>query len=63
MPLPASRHPLARDVTVVVTLKLVFIALAAVFLFPKDERPVVNADVVARQLFGPPAMTEGKPPQ
>ncbi len=47
-----SRHPLARDITVVLTVKTAVIILAAVFLFPHDRQPIVNSDVVAQKLFG-----------
>lgn len=47
-----SRHPLARDMTVVLTVKVAVIVLAAVFLFPRERQPVVNPDIMAQKLFG-----------
>lgn len=50
---PKSR--LARELLVVVALKLAVIALAAVFLFGPDQRPRIDAATVAAHLLAPTA--------
>jgi hypothetical protein len=47
-------HPLARDVFVVIVVKLAVVIAVAVFVFGPAQRPRVNADAVESRLIGDP---------
>jgi hypothetical protein len=47
----AARHPLARDLTPVLVIKLVLIVLASVFLFGSVQRVHVDPTLIAHKLF------------
>src|SRR5271170_2570102 len=48
---PMPRHPLARDVVVVVAIKLVLVIAAATFLFGPGQRPRIDAGAIATRLI------------
>jgi hypothetical protein len=48
-----TRHPLLRDLAIVLGVKFALILLAAVFLFNARHRPHIDADVMLRHLLPP----------
>jgi hypothetical protein len=48
-----TRRPLARELTIVLTIKVVLLVLAGVFLFGADSRPQIDAALVTHHLLGP----------
>jgi hypothetical protein len=48
---PMPRHPLARDVVVVVAIKLALLIAAATFLFGPGQRPRIDAGSIATRLI------------
>jgi len=56
MPHP-FRHPLARELTAVLTVKICLITLAAIFVFGPASRPHVDPAVMAHHL-----LAENRPP-
>ncbi len=55
------RHPLARDITVVMAIKVALITVASIYLFPHDQRPVVTVGSMEKKLLGPVNAGETKP--
>lgn len=51
MPVSFLRRPLVRDLTVVLAVKILVIALAAVFLFGPGRRPHIDHAAVLRHFF------------
>lgn len=51
MLLDRLRHPLAREIAIVLTLKLILLTLASMFLFDSSHRVKVDPSVVAGHLF------------
>ena len=51
MPASLFRHSLARELAVVVAVKIVLIILAAMFLFGSRTRPHVDAAALFQHLF------------
>jgi len=49
------RHWLARDVTVVVTVKIAIVLTAALFVFGPAQRPRIDATRVETRILGEPA--------
>jgi hypothetical protein len=49
------RHWLARDVTVVVTVKIAIVLAAALFVFGPAQRPRIDATTVETRILGEPA--------
>ncbi len=49
------KHPLARDVMVVVAVKLTVVIAAALFLFGPGQRPRIDAASIETRLIGMPA--------
>jgi hypothetical protein len=47
----SSRHPLARELALVLAIKMVLLTLASVFLFGADQRVPVDAGVITHQIF------------
>ena len=47
-----SRHPLVRDLAIVLTVKIVIIALASVYLLSAHRSPAIGPKDVAQKLFG-----------
>lgn len=50
-----TRHPLATELTAVITVKLILIILASIFLFGADQRLHLDGDTVAQKFLTPPA--------
>lgn len=46
-----SMHPIARDVTLLVAIKLMVIFAAGWLVFGENERPKVDAHIIASKLF------------
>ena len=49
------RHPLAREVAVVVAIKTAIVIAAAIFVFGPSQRPVVDAAAVETLIVSSPA--------
>jgi hypothetical protein len=49
------RHWLARDVTVVVTVKIAIVLAAAFFIFGPTQRPRIDTTTVEMRVLGEPA--------
>ena len=49
------KHPLARDVAVVIAIKTVIVVAAALFVFGPAQRPVIDRAAV-ETLFASPSM-------
>jgi hypothetical protein len=45
------RHPLARDVALIVAIKFALIVAAAVFVFGPRQRPAIDAQATQEHLF------------
>ena len=48
-----ARHPLARDLSIVLVIKFAVILLAANFLFGDSQRVHLDSDRIAAHIFGP----------
>ncbi|MBV9221045.1 MAG: hypothetical protein JO366_08815 [Methylobacteriaceae bacterium] len=46
------KHPLAREVTFAVVVKLAIVVAAGVFIFGPGQRPVIDASSVQQRLIG-----------
>lgn len=46
------RRPLARELSLVLTVKLVLIVMAALFLFGPSTRPHIDANSISQHIFG-----------
>jgi hypothetical protein len=51
------RHPLAREVAIVVAVKTAIVIAAAIFVFGPKQRPVIDAAAVEALIAPPPAAT------
>jgi hypothetical protein len=49
------RHPLAREVAIVVAIKTAIVIAAAIFVFGPKQRPVIDAAAVEALIALPPA--------
>jgi hypothetical protein len=50
------KQSLARDVVIVIAVKVTLIIAAATFLFGPHQRPRVDAGSIATRLMGPPGL-------
>jgi hypothetical protein len=48
-----SRHPLIPEVTFALTVKLILILAAALFVFSPGQRPKIDAESMQERLIGP----------
>lgn len=48
------KHPIIRDVLVVITIKLAVVIAAAFFVFGPDQRPRIDAGAIETRLIGAP---------
>jgi hypothetical protein len=51
------KHPLTRDVMIVIAIKLMVVAAAALFVFGPGQRPRIDAGSIEMRLIGSPAVS------
>jgi hypothetical protein len=51
------KHPLTRDVMVVIIIKLMVVVVAALFVFGPGQRPKIDAVSIETRLIGSPAVS------
>jgi hypothetical protein len=51
------KHPLARDIVVVIAAKFILVIAAAILVFGPDRRPKIDAESVGSRLVGMPTVS------